>query len=83
MPAGPQVNINPAFQAAELAYALAQSGVSVLVLAPGLRGSRGFLDIAGSPEVAVQAAQLRHMVLLGKGAAPEGERCWAGLGRAW
>ncbi|KAL4446717.1 hypothetical protein ABPG77_007961 [Micractinium sp. CCAP 211/92] len=73
------VNINPAFQAAELAYALAQSGVSVLVLAPGMRGSRGFLDIAGSPEVAAQAAQLRHRVLLGEGPAPEGYLSWAQL----
>jgi fatty-acyl-CoA synthase len=31
------VNINPAYQSAELAYALAQSGVSVLLLASGFR----------------------------------------------
>ncbi|KAL4425388.1 hypothetical protein ABPG75_009404 [Micractinium tetrahymenae] len=73
------VNINPAYQAAELAYALAQSGVSVLVQAPGLKRSRGFLEIAGSPEVAARAAQLRHRVLLGDGAAPEGYMSWEQL----
>lgn len=76
-----QVNINPAFQAAELAYALGQAGVSVLVLAPGLKGGHGFLRVAGSPEVAAQATQLRHRVLLADGAPPEGEGSVAWMGR--
>lgn len=52
----------------------------MLALAPGHRGGRGFLDIASSPQVASQAAQLRHWVLLGEGPAPEGERWVAGEG---
>lgn len=34
------VNVNPAYKAAELAHALDQSGVSVLIMAEGFRGTR-------------------------------------------
>ena len=57
------MNINPAYRASELAYALTQAGVSVLVLAPGLKGGHEFLDMAGSLGPG-QAPQLRHRVLL-------------------
>lgn len=70
IPIGLQVNINPAYRAAELAYALNQAGVTTLVLAPGLRGSREFIATVG--QVADQT-QLRHRILIG-GDAPEGER---------
>ena len=58
-----QVNINPAYRASELAFALTQAGVSVLVLAPGLKGGRQFLDMADSLGPG-QVPQLRHRVLL-------------------
>ena len=64
-----QVNINPAYRAGELTYALNQAGVSALVLARGLRGSREFIDIVDS--VAAKT-QLEHRVLLAD-EAPEGE----------
>ena len=46
------VNINPAYRTAELAYALGQSGVSTLVLAPGFRQA-DYLDMldAVAPEL--------------------------------
>ena len=67
--AAPQVNINPAYRAAELAYALNQAAVTALVLARGLKGSREFIDIVDS---VVAQTQLRHRILLAD-EAPEGE----------
>lgn len=73
-----QVNINPAYRASELAYALGQAGVSVLVLAPGLRGGRGFVEMAES--VRKQTPQLRLRLLLAEEGLPEGGLVW---GRCW
>ena len=58
-----QVSINPAYRASELAYALTQAGVSMLVLARGLKGGHEFLDMADSLTPG-QVPQLRHRVLL-------------------
>lgn len=72
-----QVNINPAYRAGELTYALNQAGVSALVLARGLRGSREFIDIVDS---VAEKTQLKYRVLLAD-EAPEGESlgvCGAG-----
>ncbi|EFN57192.1 hypothetical protein CHLNCDRAFT_21648 [Chlorella variabilis] len=68
------VNINPAYRASELAYALGQAGVSVLVLAPGLRGGRGFVEMAES--VRKQTPQLRLRLLLAEEGLPEGGLVW-------
>lgn len=75
------MNINPAYRAAELTYALNQASVSALVLAKGLKGSREFIEIVDS---VVAQTQLRHRILLAD-EAPEGEPavlrcgvvCWA------
>ena len=64
-----QVNINPAYRAAELTYALNQASVTALVLAKGLKGSREFIEIVDS---VVAQTQLQHRILLADDA-PEGE----------
>ncbi|PRW33815.1 AMP-binding isoform A [Chlorella sorokiniana] len=69
------VNINPAYRAGELAYALNQSAVTTLVLARGLKGSREFIEIVDS---VVGQTQLRHRILLAD-EAPEGYTSWAAL----
>jgi fatty-acyl-CoA synthase len=55
------VNINPAYQASELGYALAQSGVSFLVMAPGFRQTD---YVALIEKVRPQCAELREIVVL-------------------
>lgn len=56
------VNINPSYRANELAFALRQSGVCVLVMASELRGT-SFPDVLES--VAEEAPKIRHKVVLG------------------
>jgi fatty-acyl-CoA synthase len=56
------VNINPAYRTSELAYALGQSGVSTLVLAPRFRQA-DYLDMLD--QVAGELPQLRRRVVLG------------------
>jgi fatty-acyl-CoA synthase len=55
------VNINPAYQAGELGYALAQSGVSFLVMAPGFRQT-DYLALISN--VRPQCPELREVVVL-------------------
>ncbi|MBP7334864.1 AMP-binding protein [Niveispirillum sp.] len=72
------VTINPAYQAAELDYALNKVGCRALVLAPGFKGSDyvGLLrslapEMAdGVPLRAARLPALRHVILLGDGAVP-------------
>ncbi|MGZ4360269.1 MAG: AMP-binding protein, partial [Gaiellaceae bacterium] len=56
------VNVNPSYRAHELAYALRQSGCSLLILAPGFRDAdyRALLASVETPE-------LRRSVVLGEG----------------
>src|SRR5438093_7869805 len=56
------VNINPSYRAAELQYALRQSGCMLLVLAPGFRGADYVATLAG-----IEAPALRETVVLGHG----------------
>jgi fatty-acyl-CoA synthase len=56
------VNINPAYRTSELAYALAQSGVSTLVLAPGFRQAD---YVAMVESVASETPALARRVVLG------------------
>ncbi|HWE60772.1 MAG TPA: AMP-binding protein [Chloroflexota bacterium] len=81
------VNINPAYQSAELEYALRQSGISVLVLAPGFKKSDYLGILRGlCPEIGVapgswrsaRLPDLREVVVLG-GQAPAGMRGWQDL----
>jgi fatty-acyl-CoA synthase len=58
------VNINPAYKASELEYALAQSGVSLLVLARGFRQS-DYVAMLG--EVRGRCPELREAVVFGDG----------------
>jgi fatty-acyl-CoA synthase len=58
------VTVNPAYKAAELEYALAKAGVSVLVMAPGFRGAD---YIALLDEVRGGCPQLREEIVLGDG----------------
>ncbi len=60
------VNVNPAYRRHELQYALAQSGVSVLVAARGFRQT-DYLELIRS--VAPEVPGLSTVVLLGEGAA--------------
>jgi len=69
------VNINPAYRTSELAYALAQSGVSTLVLAPGFRQAD---YVAMVDEVAARAPALARRVVLG-GDPPAGAMSWDDL----
>jgi fatty-acyl-CoA synthase len=82
------VNINPSYRLHELEYALNQSGVSTLIIAPQFRSAdytAMVLELA--PELraheldalrAVRLPELRRVIRLGDGAAP-GMRSWADL----
>jgi fatty-acyl-CoA synthase len=72
------VNVNPAYRTSELAYALAQSEVSTLVLAPRFRQADylGMLD-----EVAGELPALERRVVLGD-QAPPGAMRWDDLREA-
>jgi fatty-acyl-CoA synthase len=72
------VNVNPAYRTSELAYALAQSEVSTLVLAPRFRQADylGMLD-----EVAGELPVLERRVVLGD-QAPPGAMRWDDLREA-
>ncbi|HZD71060.1 MAG TPA: AMP-binding protein [Actinomycetes bacterium] len=69
------VNINPAYRTSELAYALSQSGVSTLVLAPRFRQAD---YLAMLDEVAGDLAALRRRIVLGHDA-PIGAMSWHDL----
>jgi fatty-acyl-CoA synthase len=66
------VNVNPAYRTSELAYALGQSGVSTLVLAPRFRQA-DYLDMLD--QVAGDLPALRRRVVLG-GDTPAGAMGW-------
>jgi fatty-acyl-CoA synthase len=66
------VNINPAYRTSELAYALGQSGVSTLVLAPRFRQA-DYLDMLD--QVAGDLPALQRRVVLG-GDTPAGAMGW-------
>ncbi len=79
------VNINPAYQSAELEYTLRQSGISTLVLAPGFKSSDYLATLLGvCPEIAGQPGswrssrlpELREVIVLGDHA-PAGMRAWS------
>jgi fatty-acyl-CoA synthase len=70
------VNVNPAYRTSELAYALGQSGVSTLVLAPRFRQA-DYLDMLD--QVAAELPALRRRVVLG-GEVPAGAMGWDELG---
>jgi fatty-acyl-CoA synthase len=72
------VNINPAYRTSELAYALAQSGVSTLVLAPRFRQAD---YLAMLDQVAGQVPTLQRRVVLGP-EAPPGALRWDDLREA-
>jgi fatty-acyl-CoA synthase len=74
------VNINPAYRTSELAYALRQSGVSTLVLAPRFRQTD---YVAMLDEVAAggQLPQLRRRIVLGP-QTPPGAMGWDDLREA-
>jgi len=81
------VNINPSYQGSELEYALRQSGISTLVLAPGFKSSDYLAILAGiCPEISgapgtwrcARLPELREVVVLGE-AAPPGMRSWSDL----
>ncbi len=65
------VNINPAYKAQELAYALGQSGASVLVLAKGFR-TTDYVALLG--EVRDRCPQLRHAIVIDESSGPAGAR---------
>ena len=66
------VNVNPAYRTSELAYALGQSGVSTLVLAPRFRQA-DYLDMLG--QVAGDLPALGRRVVLGA-ETPAGAMGW-------
>jgi fatty-acyl-CoA synthase len=80
------VNINPSYRVRELEYALAQSGVSVLVLARAFRKTdyvQTLLDLvpglsATTPDLAdaTRLPALKHAIVLGPDA-PAGATTWA------
>ncbi len=72
------VNVNPAYRTSELAYALAQSGVSTLVLAPRFRQAD---YLAMLDQVAGQLPALHRRVVLGP-EAPPGAMRWDDLREA-
>jgi fatty-acyl-CoA synthase len=72
------VNINPAYRTSELAYALGQSGVSTLVLAPRFRQAD---YLAMLDEVGEQVPALKRRIVLGP-AAPPGALRWDDLREA-
>jgi fatty-acyl-CoA synthase len=69
------VNVNPAYRTSELAYALGQSGVSTLVLAPRFRQAD---YVAMLDQVADQLPALRRRVVLGPDT-PAGAMGWEEL----
>jgi fatty-acyl-CoA synthase len=69
------VNVNPAYRTSELAYALRQSGVSTLVLAPSFRQAD---YLAMLDEVAGELPALRRRIVLGH-EAPSGAMSWDDL----
>jgi fatty-acyl-CoA synthase len=69
------VNVNPAYRTSELAYALAQSGVSTLVLAPGFREADYVAMVAA---VAGETPALARLVVLG-GDRPADAMSWDDL----
>jgi fatty-acyl-CoA synthase len=72
------VNVNPAYRTSELAYALGQSGVSTLVLAPRFRQA-DYLDMLD--QVADQLPALGQRVVLGPDT-PPGAMGWDDLREA-
>jgi fatty-acyl-CoA synthase len=72
------VNVNPAYRTSELAYALGQSGVSTLVLAPRFRQAD---YLAMLDEVAEQVPALKRQIVLGP-EAPPGALRWDDLREA-
>jgi fatty-acyl-CoA synthase len=72
------VNINPAYRTSELAYALGQSGVSTLVLAPRFRQA-DYVDMLD--QVAGELPELRRRVVLGPDT-PAGAISWDDLREA-
>jgi fatty-acyl-CoA synthase len=72
------VNVNPAYRTSELAYALKQSGVSTLVLAPSFRQAD---YLAMLDEVAGQLPALQRRIVLGN-RAPAGAMSWGDLREA-
>jgi fatty-acyl-CoA synthase len=72
------VNVNPAYRTSELAYALGQSGVSTLVLAPGFR-TADYLDMLD--QVAGELPALARRVVLGPDT-PAGAMGWDDLREA-
>ena len=66
------VNVNPAYRTSELAYALGQSGVSTLVLAPRFRQA-DYLDMLG--QIAGDLPALGRQVVLGPDT-PAGAMGW-------
>jgi fatty-acyl-CoA synthase len=72
------VNVNPAYRTSELAYALGQSGVSTLVLAPRFRQA-DYLDMLD--QVAGELPALQRRVVLGPDA-PSGALGWDDLREA-
>jgi fatty-acyl-CoA synthase len=71
------VNINPAYRTSELAYALEQSGVSTLVLAPRFRQA-DYLAMLDQVAAAGQLPQLRRRIVLGP-QTPPGALGWDDL----
>jgi fatty-acyl-CoA synthase len=72
------VNVNPAYRTSELAYALRQSGVSTLVLAPSFRQAD---YLAMLDQVAGQLPALQRRIVLGS-RAPAGAMSWGDLREA-
>jgi fatty-acyl-CoA synthase len=72
------VNINPAYRTSELAYALGQSGVSTLMLAPRFRQA-DYVDMLD--QVTGELPQLRRRVVLGPDT-PAGAISWDDLREA-
>jgi fatty-acyl-CoA synthase len=72
------VNVNPAYRTSELAYALGQSGVSTLVLAPRFRQA-DYLDMLD--QVAGELPALQRRVVLGPDT-PSGALGWDDLREA-
>ncbi|MGH7904651.1 MAG: AMP-binding protein [Candidatus Dormibacteraceae bacterium] len=75
------VNVNTAYRSAELEYALNQSGVSVLILAPGFRATDYVAMLA---EIRERCPALRESVVLGEaaggsGGKESGEQSWDAL----
>jgi fatty-acyl-CoA synthase len=74
------VNVNPAYRTSELAYALAQSGVSTLVLAPHFRQA-DYVAMLDEVAASGQLPQLRRRIVLGP-QTPPGALGWDDLREA-